>query len=265
MKFIYTKAFAIFFTCLAILAFLMFLNSKGALGQIQKFFLKMPGPAVKAGAYVTGSVKNFFSVIYNLKQLSNENIDLKSRVVELETYLAEAESGIRDNEILRKELGFKKTTKLNLVPCEVMSSNALNLTDTLVLNCGSNEGVMEGQVVMAQGHVVGKIIYVNKTTSTAVLATSSKFLVDARISKTGQSSVVEGSFGSGLLLNQIPQSAALEKGWLIVTAGINSQIPKDLLIGEVGEVVSTPNDLFKKASLLTPVDFSNLQFVYVAQ
>ncbi|MBL8030511.1 MAG: rod shape-determining protein MreC [Candidatus Doudnabacteria bacterium] len=265
MKFIYTKAFAIFFICLAILAFLMFLNSRGALGQIQKFFLKMPEPAVKAGAYATGSIKSFFSVLYNLKQLSTENTELKNRVVELKTSLTQAEGDIRDNEILRKELGFKKTSKLSLVPCEVMSSNILNLTDTLVLNCGSDEGVKEGQVVMAQGHVVGKIIYTNKNTSTARLATSSKFLIDARVSKTGQSAVVEGSFSSGMLLNQIPQSAPLEKGWLIVTAGINSQVPKDLLIGEVGEVVSTSNDLFKKASLLTPVDFSNLQFVYVAQ
>jgi cell shape-determining protein MreC len=88
---------------------------------------------------------------------------------------------------------------------------------------------------------------------------------DARVAKTGQVGVVEGSYNTGLILDQLPQSAELEKDWLVVTAGINSVIPKDIPIGEVGEVISSGNDLFKKASLLSPVDFNNLQFVYIVK
>jgi len=57
----------------------------------------------------------------------------------------------------------------------------------------------------------------------------------------------------------------VEKGWLVVTAGINQLIPRNLLIGEVNEAVSSPNDLFKKATLFSPLNFSNLQFVVVVK
>lgn len=263
MRFIYTRTFIIFFICLCALTGLLFLNSQGALDQVKRFFLRLPGPVVKVGSNLSQGTKSFITTLYGLRTVANENIEIKNRLAQLQAELADAQGDIRDNQILRTELGFVKNSKLDLQACEVLSGNVLNLTDTVVLDCGSDQGVAEGQAVMASEHVVGKIIYVSKTTSTLLLATSSKFLMDARVSKTGQSGVVEGSFNSGLSLSQIPQSASLEKTWLIVTAGINTSIPKDLLIGEVGEVVSSPNDLFKKASLITPVDFDDLHFVFV--
>jgi rod shape-determining protein MreC len=265
MRFIYTKIFAVIFVGLCLVVLLMFLNSKGGLEQIKKFFLRLPQPLVNISGKVGKSGKEFFVTLYNLKQVAKENIELKYKVAKLEGDLAEAQSDVRDNSILRQELGFTKNSKLNLQPCEVLSVNALNLADSLVLDCGQQQGVIEGQAVLSLGHLIGKVVYSGKTGSTALLANSSKFVTDARVAKTGQVGVVEGSYNTGLILDQLPQSAELEKDWLVVTAGINSVIPKDIPIGEVGEVISSGNDLFKKASLLSPVDFNNLQFVYIVK
>lgn len=263
MRFIYNKTFVAFFICLCLLVFLMFLNSRGALDQIKRFFLRLPQPVVNFSAGVGKNTKSFFSALYNLKDIAEENTRLKQNVAMLEVDLATAQSDVRENEILRKELSFVKSSKLSLEPCEVLAANSLNLTDTLILNCGTDQGLLEGQAVIAQGHIVGKIIYSGKSTSTALVATSSKFLTDARVSKTGQAAVVEGSYNSGLVIDQLPQSAELQPGWLIVSAGINSKIPADLPIGQVGQIISSPNDLFKKASLLSPVDFNDLRFVFI--
>lgn len=265
MRFIYSKTFVISFISLCILVGLLFLNSRGGLDQIKRFFLRLPGPVISLANNLGSGTSGFFSTLYNLKSLARENAELKVKVSDLQSQLAEAQVDVRDNQVLRSSLGFVKNNKLDLQPCEVISANVLNLTDTLVIDCGSEQGVEEGRAVMVEGHVVGKIIYAGKSTSTVLLATSSNFVLDARVSKSGQAAVVEGSFNSGILLDQLPQSSSLEKGWLIVTAGINSAVPKDLLIGEVGEIISVPNDLFKKASLITPVDFNNLEFVYVVK
>jgi rod shape-determining protein MreC len=265
MRFIYTKTFVIFFICLCVLTGLIFLNSRGGLDQIKRFFLNLPKPLVKTASYVSSGGRGFFSALYNLKSLNKENIELRNKVADLQTQLVNMEADARDNKVLRASLGFVQQSEMELAPCEALSGNVLNLTDSITLNCGLDDGIKEGQAVLSQGYVVGKINYVGKNTSGALLATSSKFLTDARVSKSGQTGVAEGSFNSGIVLGQLPQSAALEKGWLVVTAGINSAIPKDLLIGEVGEVISAQNDLFKKASLITPVDFNNLQFVFVVK
>jgi cell shape-determining protein MreC len=46
---------------------------------------------------------------------------------------------------------------------------------------------------------------------------------------------------------------------------VNEKIPKNLAIGEVGEIITGQNELFKKATLLSPVDFGSLNFVFVVK
>jgi rod shape-determining protein MreC len=137
--------------------------------------------------------------------------------------------------------------------------------DTLLINCGTERGISEGQAVLSQGYVVGKITYASRGSSTVLLITNSKFTIDARLSKTGASGIVGGSFGTGLILDRLSQSDDAEAGWLVVTAGIDAKVPKNLLIGQVGEVISNRNDLFKKATVSSPIDFDSIDFVFVAK
>jgi rod shape-determining protein MreC len=212
---------------------------------------------------ISSPVKTFFGTIYRLRQISQENAALTVKVKALQQDLVQYEQLSRENETLKKELGFVKNSKLNLVGCSALSNNPFGTNDALILNCGTEAGVEEGQALISQGYLVGKIIYAGKNSSTALLVTSSKFFTDAKVSQTAVSAVVKGSFGSGLILDQVPQSTDLQKGWLAVTAGINEKIPKNILIGEVGDMLSSGNDLFKSAALVSPIDFENLEFVFV--
>jgi rod shape-determining protein MreC len=265
MRFIYTKAFAIFAGCLCVLAFLVFLQVKGLLDPIRTAALRAPRPVMLLAKNVSEPVKNFFLTVYQLKKISEENGMLTAKVAGLQQQLAENNQESIENEALRKELGFVKNTKQPLIPCTLLSQNPFGISDSVVLNCGQDQGVQVGQAIISQGYMVGKITYAGKNESTALLAISSQFSTDAKISQTSASAIVKGSFGSGLLVDQIPQTTDLQKGWLVVTAGINDQVPKNILIGEVGDILSTDSDLFKRASLTTPIDYNNLEFVFVVQ
>ena len=265
MRFIYTKAFAIFSVCLVVVAVITFLQVKGYGGPIQAVFINAPRPVAAAVSSVVRPTKNFFSAIYNLKKIGTENAQLAAQVYQLQQQLVGYDQASRENHDLKQELGFVSSAPSHLVPCTALAQNPLGLTDTLIINCGQNAGIAEGQGVVSQGYLIGKIQYAGKTSSTVLLVTSSQFSSDARVSKTGDPGVVEGSFGSGIILDQLSQNAVVNKGDLVVTAGINSQIPKNILIGQVGNVLSTPNDLFKKAALVSPIDFFSLQFVFVVQ
>jgi rod shape-determining protein MreC len=125
--------------------------------------------------------------------------------------------------------------------------------------------VDNGEAVISQGYLVGKIIYAGPRSSTALLITAADFSTDARVSQTDATALVAGSFGSGIILDQVRQTDDLQKGWLVVTAGVNAKIPKNILIGQVSDILSSDNDLFKRAALLSPIDFDNLQFVFVVK
>ena len=171
----------------------------------------------------------------------------------------------RENEALRKELGFFRTAELQLTACPVLSNNEFGLSDVVYLSCGKEQGVSEGQAAVSQGYLVGKVIFAGQTVSSMLIAKSSKFLTDAKMSRSGQQGVLKGSFNSGMILDQLSQKTEVESGLLVVTAGIDPKIPKDILLGEAGQVISTGNDLFKKITVLNPVDFNNLKFVFVVK
>lgn len=265
MRFIYTKAFGIFAACLLVVVLFFVLQLKGWLDPIRNAALKSPRPVIFLLKTVANPIKNFFGTIYQLEKISRENSQLKSKVIKLEQDLVQSNQGMRENEALRKELGFVKNSKTEMLPCTVLSQNSFGLTDSLVLNCGFNDGVSQGQAVISQGYLVGKVVYTSKSESTVLLATAADFSTDAKISQTNSTAIVKGSFGSGLILDQVMQSSDLQKGWLVVTAGINQAVPKNILIGEVSDIISSNNDLFKKAALISPVDFNNLEFVFVVK
>lgn len=265
MRFIYTKAFAIFAVCVAVGVIFAFLQIKGYLDPIKKVLLDSPRPAVYLVKNLTQPVKNFFTTVYRLRNISDQNDQLSEKVQELQQSLVDYNQLKTENEALRAELGFAKTSKLALFPCTVLTQNPSSLTFSITLNCGVEQGIAVGQGIVSNGYLVGKIIYAGKGLSTALLITSSNFSSDAQLSQTGATGVVKGSFGSGIILDQLSQHESIEKGWLLTSAGINPQIPKNILIGEVGDVLSSQSDLFKKVTIVSPVDFNNLQFVFVAK
>lgn len=265
MRFIYTKAFAIFAGCLVAALLLVFLQLKGWLDPVRSVVLNAPRPLVVLVKDITVPVKNFFTTIYQLNRIAKENADLRNQVIVLKQDLVQQDQQQKENDALRKELGFVNSNPFHLAPCTVLSPNAFGLTDSVLLNCGTDQGVAEGQAIISQGYVVGKIVYAGKSLSTALLATSSKFSTDARVSKTGDVGLIKGSFDSGLILDQVPQTSDLEPGWLIVTAGVNQQIPKNILIGQVSDILSGSSDLFKRAALSSPIDFNNLEFVFAVK
>lgn len=262
MRFIYTKIFAIFSLCVVTVFILALMQIKGWLDPVKYVFLQAPRPVIYVVEHITVPTKNFLSTIYNLRQIVSENSKLSNQVLELQQQLSELQQEHRDNQALRKELGFAENSKFKLIPCTVLSQNPFSLSDFLTVSCGRDAGVSEGDAVVSQGYLVGKVVYTSKLSSTMLLVTSSQFSSDAKLSKLGSDGVVRGTLGSGIILDQLPQNIQINRGDLVVTAGINEKIPKGLLVGTAGDELSSQSELFKRVTLLSPIDFNNLAFVF---
>lgn len=265
MRFIYTKTFLYFSITLVLAAILVLLNVKGYLGPISKVFLNAPRPVIYVSEAIARPFKNFFSTVYTLRNIVKQNSQLEAKVSELQQQNVLLDQYRVQNEILKKELSFAATSPLSLVKCTVLSRDPAGFSDTLVLSCGQKDGVLVGQAVVSQGHLVGKVILVNESSSTILLITNAQSSVDAKLSKSGVEGVVKGSFGSGLYLDLVSQNTEVNPGDLIVTAGIDSRVPKNILIGEAGDLLSNNNDLFKKRSVTSPIAFHDLDFVFVVK
>ncbi len=265
MRFIYSKGFAIFFISLCVVAIMTVSHYYGWLGILERAIIYIPRPINFVVNKTVSPVKKFFYTIYDLRQIVKENQTLKQKIYTLQNQQVNFDQLKLENEQLKKELKFVKTEKHELIPCSVIGKNPTGIIDSVVIDCGTQEGAEAGLAVSALGFLVGRITYVNEGFSAVQLITNTNFSTDAKVSQTGHLGVVRGSFNSGLIIDQISQQEELSKGQLIITAGVNEKIPKNLAIGEVGEVITGQNELFKKATLISPVDFGALNFVFVVK
>ncbi len=265
MRFIYKKNFVIFASCLFIVFILTLFYHKGWLSFIQKVLLQVPRPINIVLSKVTRPIQTFFITVYDLRAITKENTKLKEQVWKLQSQQVLFDQYSLENQQLKKELGFVKTSKLNLEPCNVIARNPTGLTDIITINCGTNQGADLGRAVLSQGYLAGKIIYSAPNFSTVQLVSNAGFSIDAKISSSGRLAVVKGSFNSGLVVEQISQDEPLDKGVLVITAGVNEKVPKNILIGEIGEILSGQNDLFKSAVINTPVNLGSLDLVFLVK
>lgn len=263
MRFIYSRWFVIFFCSLVGVVILLFLQTRGLTEPVQRLILYAPKPLISSITFLAAPVRQFGSTITHLGRLSKQNIALEARLRSLEDQVVETNQLRRDNEVLRQELKFIQSTDAELVPCSVLSRDPEGLADTLVLSCNKKDGIAEGMAVIAAGRLAAKLVYVGQFSSTARLIIHDDSTVDARLSNNGGLGILRGSFRSGLILEQLSQNIEVKKGDLVVTAGINALIPKNIMIGEIGEIVSTPNDSFKRATIISPLEFKSLDYVFV--
>lgn len=265
MRFIYTKTFLIFASVLVAVVIALFLQVNGWLGGIQYLLTQAPKPVANIVSTIFRPVTTVIGTLSSLRSVVAENNNLKLELSDLRQKQIALEQLKLENQLLKDEIGFKAKSAEELQPCTILSRDAQNSSDALILDCGVGDGVVAGQPVISGGYLVAKVVYVGTYTSTAVLITNSQTSVDAKASKNNVEGVLKGSYGSGLVFDLVSQSADVVPGDLVVTAGIDPQIPKNILIGQIGQQLSGPNDLFKKLTLVSPIKAHQLDYVFVVK
>lgn len=265
MRFIYSKTFLAFATALVLIVIALVMQAKGWLQPIEYALLQAPRPISATVRAIAEPIRTVASTLGSLRSVVRENGVLRNQVVQLQQNQVQFDKLKTDNELLRNELKFKAQSDLVLESCNVLSIDPQELSDAIVLSCGKEQGIEEGQAVISQGYMIAKVAYVGSFTSTAILISNAQSSVDAKLSKNNTEGVIKGSFGSGMVFDLVSQNADVAQGDLVVTAGINAQIPKDILIGQVGSVLSGQNDLFKKMSVTSPVRQRAVEYVFVVK
>lgn len=265
MRFIYTRTFAIFFVVLLAAAIFVFLQTRGFTDPVKRVLLEAPRPIATGLRAVVSPVVNFFNTVKSLRAVVKENGILTQRVRDLERSQADFDKLRTENTLLLKELGFAKASKFTLVRCTVLSYDPEGITNTFVLNCGKNQGINSGMAIVSEDHIAGRLIFVGNNTSTGQFLTHPQASLDAKISRSGSIGLLKGSYASGLTFESLSQNSDVQKGDLVVSAGVNSLIPPGIVIGEIEQIISKDNDLFKRATVVSPLAFRTLTYVFVVK
>ena len=158
-----------------------------------------------------------------------------------------------ENRVLRKYVNLFDEISHKYVLARVVSrlapQNKAWENDRLVIDQGSKQKIIPGLLVInEEGLVVGRIVSVKDSLSEVALLTSR----DCRLSVAANSSqktigIAEGISGLTVGVSFIPQTEKIEAGELLVTSGLEPDIPAGLAIGRVTRVDRLDNKIWQSA------------------
>jgi rod shape-determining protein MreC len=174
-----------------------------------------------------------------------------------------------ENEKLRQHLKFFEEYEYNYTLSNVVSKatgvGELQNQKQIIIDKGAKSGIRPGMVVVSErGIVVGKILKAEEYLSTVSLTTSKDCKMAVSIQNQNKTSgITEGELGLTIKMNFIPQTEEINLGDNVVTSGLEENIPRGLVLGQITKLDKDSNEVWQSATIEPLLDYDNLIIVSV--
>ncbi len=219
------------------------------------------------GSFFSGTVNS----INELRELKSAYEQLQEKISEYEEIERNIDELRNENEQLRTQLGFSKTSPFRNIPAEVIGKDPGNTFNSIIINKGKGSGIERDMPVIAlqDGYhgLVGKISEVGQFTSIIVPIYDESSFVSARLQEGRYEGLITGSgYSDSILRMDYVKKIARENikyGNFVITSGMNSIYPKGIYIGRVTAIEGKEWDTSLNLEIEPIVDFTRLEYVFV--
>jgi len=200
-----------------------------------------------------------------ISDLKQQNAELAEKLRQSRLDKNECEELGAENEILKKQIGFKDQIKdKELVLAKIISREPTTFLDNIIIDKGQADGILSGMAVVSDGALVGKISEVAGNQAKVTLITSKDSVIQAMLQTNRVMGILRGGL-SGITLENIPQDIEVAENEGVITSGLGGGIQQGILIGEVAGQRSSKAEIFKVLNVQPAVDFSKLEIVFVVK
>lgn len=183
---------------------------------------------------LTGHVGWFARLVW----LAEEYRTLYSQIADRTFELERLEELKRENERLRRELGFSAKSEWEFLHAEVVGKETGRLGSVILVNQGSSAGVGKGWIAYSPEGLVGKVEAVGEEFSRVQLITNYNSPVSVRIERNEIEGVVEWtpSLPNRLAMRFIQPETDVKVGDVVISSGLGGVYPAGLRIGRVSKI-----------------------------
>ncbi|MFA7169935.1 MAG: rod shape-determining protein MreC [Candidatus Paceibacterota bacterium] len=260
-----------FIFTLFIIFVLLTLNSWGYLQGAKNAVLFLLSPVQSQSQSSSNVFSNFFYTISKIDSFKDENEKLQEENLSLTYELSKSDELQRENEILRKQLKFEEnlcgeSDCIDFQMGRIIGRSPDGYGEFILIDLGSENGVINNQAVAITGGVmIGKVVEVFSDYSRVMLVVSPESSVNCLTQTTRANGLVRGKYGTGARLEMIDQSKELVQGDLIITSGLETDIPKGLLVGKIQNIEESPNTVFKSAGIELFADLGYVEEIFLVK
>lgn len=185
-----------------------------------------------AMAPVTATV-NLLSDFQSYQRLAQQNVDLRRELQDMKSWREAAIQLDQENARLRDLINVQLDPQLTRITGVVMADSGSPFRQSVLLNVGARDGILDGWPAMDGIGLVGRISGVGDETSRVILVTDTSSQIPVTIQPSGQRAILSGDNTINPLLQFIEDPDLVKPGDRVVTSGDGGVFPANLLIGQL--------------------------------
>ena len=198
-------------------------------------------------------VRNFQSYAEVIEQ----NQELRREIQRMKSWKEAAIQLEQENARLLELNKLKLNPKFTFVSGIVIADSGSPFSQSVLLNVGERDGIVDGWPAMDGLGLVGRIAGIGSASSRVMLLTDASSRVPVIVQPSGQEALVSGDNTLNPSLDFLKDTSLVRPGDRIITSGRGGTLPPDLLIGQL---VLDPN---KRLRVKLAADYKRLKFVRV--
>jgi len=205
---------------------------------------------------------NLWHNYFYLRGVRAENRNLKAQIEQMRLEQVRMSQDADQERRLQALLAFKEQFISQTMAAQVIGGTGSELSRSVYIDKGHNDGIKPDMAVITADGVVGKILRVYRTTSLVLLIDDQTSGVGAILDKTRLQGILRGTPSVEVALEKVMSDETVPAGELVLTSGGDGIFPKGLLVGRVTKV--TPGaELFLNIHVRPAADLSKLEEVLV--
>jgi len=209
-----------------------------------------------AMAPVTASVK-ILRDFRSYQNIYEQNQELRRELRQMTSWKEAALQLEQENARLKDLNNVRLDPRLTYITGVVLADSGSPFRQTVLINVGSRDGIVDGWATMDGIGLVGRISGVGDTTSRVILLTDSTSRIPAVIQPSGQRALIVGDNTAAPPVDFLEDPDLVRPGDRIVTSGDGEVFPPGLLIGQVAQ------DPGGRLRVRMSADYERLEFLRV--
>jgi len=185
-----------------------------------------------AMAPVTGTV-NLIRDFQSYRRIARQNAELRRELRQMQAWKEAALQLEQENARLLDLNNVRHDPRLTYITGVVLADSGSAFRQSVLLNVGAHDGIVEGWATMDGIGLVGRISGVARNTSRVILTTDASSHIPAVVQPSGQRVIVSGDNSAAPPIDFLENPDRVRPGDRIVTSGDGGVFPAGLLIGQV--------------------------------
>jgi rod shape-determining protein MreC len=209
-----------------------------------------------AMAPVTGTI-NLLQDFQSYQRLAQQNRELRSELRRMQAWKEAALQLEQENARLLDLNKVRLDPRLTYITGVVLADSGSPFRQSVLLNVGARDGLVDGWATMDGIGLVGRISGVGENTARVILLTDASSRIPAIIQPSGQRVIVSGDNTSAPPIDFLEDADLVRPGHRVISSGDGGVFPAGLLIGQVAE------DPTGKLRVRLAADYQRLEFLRV--